>query len=110
MALSRPDPWPFTRIWTVFKPEFKAPKAAFSAAVWAANGVPFLAPLKPVLPADAEEIVSPIILVTVTIVLLNVDWIFTMPAALVFFYLFLWLFYVFFVPWVNKFLKLIKYG
>ena len=84
IALSRPDPWPFIRICTLFNPELNASKAAFSAAVWAANGVPFLAPLKPALPADAQEIVSPVKLVIVTIVLLNVDWILTIPVATVF--------------------------
>ena len=46
----------------------KASKAAFSAAVWAANGVPFRAPLKPELPADAHEIVSPAKFVIVVLV------------------------------------------
>jgi len=50
-------------------------RAAFSAAVWAAKGVPFRAPLNPELPEDAHDIVSPDILVIVTIVLLKVDWI-----------------------------------
>ena len=50
-----------------------ASKAAFSAAVCAAKGVLLRAPLNPELPAEAHEIVSPVKLVIVTIVLLNVD-------------------------------------
>jgi len=46
---------------------------AFSAAIWAAKGVPFLAPLNPIAPAEAQDIVSPMVLVIVTIVLLKVD-------------------------------------
>jgi hypothetical protein len=52
---------------------FNASNAAFSAAVCAANGVLFRAPLNPELPAEAQEIVSPVKFVIVTIVLLNVD-------------------------------------
>jgi len=54
-------------------PLFAASIAAFSAAVCAANGVLFLAPLKPALPAEAHEIVSPVQFVIVIIVLLKVD-------------------------------------
>ena len=73
MAVSRPDPCPFTKISTFFIPVPNASKAAFSAAVCAAKGVLFLAPLKPELPADAHETVSPAKFVIVTIVLLKVD-------------------------------------
>ena len=66
---------------TVFIPLLKASTAAFSAAVWAANGVLFLAPLNPELPAEAQEIVSPARFVIVTIVLLKVDLIWTTPLA-----------------------------
>ena len=62
----------------------KASKAAFSAAVWAANGVLFRAPLNPELPAEAQAIVSPVKLVIVTIVLLKVDWIWTIPFVKLF--------------------------
>lgn len=48
--------------------------AALSAAVWAANGVPFFAPLKPHEPALAQEMASPRLSEMVTIVLLKVDW------------------------------------
>ena len=50
-----------------------ASSAAFSAAVWAANGVFFRAPLNPELPADAHDMVSPTKFVIVIMVLLNVD-------------------------------------
>jgi hypothetical protein len=58
---------------TFFRPKFKAVKLAASDAVCAAKGVPLRAPLNPALPADAHEIVFPIVSVIVTIVLLNVD-------------------------------------
>jgi hypothetical protein len=50
-----------------------ARRAALSAAVCAAKGVPFLAPLNPLDPAEAQEITSPFGAVIDTIVLLNVD-------------------------------------
>jgi hypothetical protein len=44
------------------------------AASWAANGVPFLAPLKPDVPELAQQMVLPFWSVMVTTVLLKVDW------------------------------------
>ena len=38
-----------------------------------ANGVPFFAPLNPIAPLDAQDTVSPVVVLIVTIVLLNVD-------------------------------------
>ena len=73
MAASRPDPCPLTITLTFFKPTTKALVDAFWAAFWAAKGVPFRVPLNPILPAEAQEIVSPLKFVIVTIVLLNVD-------------------------------------
>ena len=81
IAVSRPEPCPLTKMSTVFIPVFRASNAAFSAAVWAANGVLFLAPLNPELPAEAQETVSPVRLVIVTIVLLKVDLIWTTPLT-----------------------------
>ena len=49
--------------------------AAASAAIWAANGVPFLVPLKPTAPELDQEIRSPLTSEIETIVLLNVLWI-----------------------------------
>jgi hypothetical protein len=54
-------------------PWLKASLLAFSAAICAANGVPFFAPLKPIAPLEAHDIVSPVAELIVTIVLLNVD-------------------------------------
>jgi hypothetical protein len=47
--------------------------AALSAALWAAKGVLFLAPLNPCVPAEAQVITFPDLSDRVTIVLLNVD-------------------------------------
>ena len=75
IAVSRPEPCPFTKILTLSIPILLASSAAFSAAVWAANGDFFRDPLNPELPAEAHDIVSPTKFVMVIIVLLNVDWI-----------------------------------
>ena len=72
---------------------------AFSAAICAANGVPFFAPLKPIAPADAQEIVSPFTLVIVTIVLLKVDWIWATPLGAAFLFFLMWIF-LFVLPFV----------
>jgi len=45
---------------------------AFSAAICAAKGVPFFAPLKPIAPDEDHETVSPTTVLIVIIVLLNV--------------------------------------
>src|SRR5262249_19868269 len=55
IAASRPDPGPRTYTSTCFKPTSIALRAAFSAAVWAANGVLLREPLKPALPALAHD-------------------------------------------------------
>ena len=49
--------------------------AAARAATCAAKGVPFLEPLKPILPELAQAMTFPYLSVTVMMVLLNVDWI-----------------------------------
>ena len=71
MAVSRPEPGPFTSTSTLRTPCSMAARAAFSAASWAANGVDLREPLKPTLPADAQEMMLPSVSVMVTIVLLN---------------------------------------
>src|SRR5205814_2157645 len=71
MAVSRPDPGPFTITSTLRTPCSMARRAAASAAIWAAKGVDFREPLKPTLPAVAQEIVFPSWSVMVPIVLLN---------------------------------------
>src|SRR4051794_7306162 len=72
IACSRPAPGPLTLTSISIIPLFRASDAAFSAARPAANGVLLRAPLNPTVPADAHEIVSPLVSVIVTIVLLNV--------------------------------------
>ena len=72
IALSRPEPGPFTNTSSSFTPKSLAFLAAFSAAIPAANGVDFFEPLKPADPVEAQQIVSPFTSVIVTIVLLNV--------------------------------------
>src|SRR5918996_6645812 len=85
MAVSRPEPGPFTNTSTFFTPCSWARRAAASAASWAANGVDFLDPLKPTLPAEAHEIVLPSRSVIVTMVLLKVDLMWAAPWTTFFF-------------------------
>jgi hypothetical protein len=72
MALSRPLPGPFTRTSTSFTPNFAAFSAACCEAHWPAKGVLLRLPLKPQVPALAQQSVSPLVSVIVTVVLLNV--------------------------------------
>src|SRR3977135_4549107 len=73
IAVSRPDPGPFTTTSTFRTPCSIALRPAASAASWAANGVDLRDPLKPTLPDDAHESVLPVWSVIVMIVLLNDD-------------------------------------
>src|SRR5262245_27974722 len=72
IALSRPEPGPFTRTSSSLTPNF----AAFSAACWPAHcpakGVLLRLPLNPQVPALAQQSESPLVSVIVTTVLLNV--------------------------------------
>src|SRR6266566_3042885 len=77
---SRPAPGPRTNTSTCFSPRSIALRAAFSAAVCAAKGVLLREPLKPTLPALAQETTLPILSVRVTIVLLNVAWTWAIPT------------------------------
>src|SRR5438270_8661106 len=72
IAVSRPEPGPFTNTSTFFTPCSCALRAAFSAASCAANGVDLRDPLKPTWPDDAHARTLPCRSVIVTIVLLNV--------------------------------------
>src|SRR3954465_13515764 len=72
MADSRPEPGPLTRTSISLRPNLVARSAAVSAARWAANGVLLRLPLKPTVPAEAKQRVSPLVSVIVTMVLLNV--------------------------------------
>ena len=85
MAVSRPAPGPLTMTSAFFIPCPTASLLAFSAAICAAKGVPFFAPLKPIAPLDAQETVSPVAVLMVTIVLLNVDCMCATPFEAVFF-------------------------
>src|SRR6478735_6044879 len=72
IAVSRPEPGPFTKTSIFFIPWSIARRPAASAAICAANGVDLREPLKPTVPAEAHEITAPVGSVIVTIVLLNV--------------------------------------
>ena len=72
IAVSRPEPGPFTNTSTLRTPCSIARLAACSAASCAANGVDLREPLKPTFPLDAQLIVFPCGSVMLTIVLLNV--------------------------------------
>src|SRR3954447_8655838 len=71
MAVSRPEPGPFTSTSTLRTPCSIARRAHCSAAIWAAKGVDLREPLKPTLPADAHASTLPSRSVIETMVLLN---------------------------------------
>ena len=71
IAVSLPDPGPFTNTSTYFRPMSAAFLAADSATSPAAKGVLFLDPLNPKSPALAHDIAFPALSVIVTIVLLK---------------------------------------
>src|SRR5437773_6344443 len=79
MADSRPEPGPLTLTSISLRPNLLARSAHTSAARWAANGVLLRLPLKPTVPAEAKQSVSPLVSVMVTIVLLKVDLIWATP-------------------------------
>src|SRR5215472_4757390 len=79
MADSRPEPGPLTRTSISLSPNLAARSAATSAARWAAKGVLLRLPLKPTVPAEAYQRVSPLVSVMVTMVLLNVALMWAIP-------------------------------
>src|SRR5262245_13894676 len=81
IAVSRPEPGPFTSTSTLRTPCSIARRAAASAASCAANGVLLREPLNPTLPDEAHEIVAPCWSVNVMIVLLNDDLMCATPYA-----------------------------
>src|SRR3954467_4452734 len=85
IAVSRPEPGPLTKTSTFFMPCSCALRAAFSAAICAANGVDLREPLKPTWPADAQLITLPFGSGIETIVLLNVLLMCAAPCATFFF-------------------------
>src|SRR2546429_414983 len=80
MAASRPAPGPRTKTSICLSPCSIALRAASSAAVCAANGVDLREPLKPALPALDHDTTLPVLSVSVTIVLLNVAWMWATPV------------------------------
>src|SRR5919112_996773 len=80
MADSRPLPGPCTRTCTRRRPRFMASRPQFSAATVAANGVDFLEPLNPALPADPQASALPRMSVIVMSRLLNVAKMWAMPS------------------------------
>src|SRR5262245_56165578 len=80
MADSRPLPGPWTRTCTRRRPRFIASRPQFSAATVAANGVDFLEPLNPALPADPHASALPRMSVMVISRLLNVAEMCAMPS------------------------------
>src|SRR4051794_30118428 len=85
IAVSRPEPGPFTNTSILRMPCSIARRPAASAAICAANGVDLREPLKPTVPAEAHEMTAPVGSVIVTIVLLNVLLMCAWPAATFFF-------------------------
>lgn len=81
MADSRPAPMPRTKIRAASKPVLRACSDIKPATLDAAYGVPFLAPEKPSEPALPENKTLPCSSVTVMIVLLYVELIYTKPDA-----------------------------
>src|SRR3954471_6214473 len=71
IAVSRPEPGPFTKTSTFWRPCSMPLRAAASAVTWAANGVDLREPLKPAPPADSQAMTFPDWSVRETIVLLN---------------------------------------
>src|SRR3954470_10588963 len=85
IAVSRPEPGPFTKTSTLRMPCSWARRAAASAAICAANGVDLREPLNPTCPAEAQLITLPVGSVIDTIVLLKVLLMCAAPWATFFF-------------------------
>src|SRR2546421_2502635 len=71
IAVSRPEPGPFTKTSTFCNPCSMPLRAHESAVTCAANGVDLREPLNPAEPADSHAITLPSLSVSATIVLLN---------------------------------------
>lgn len=89
MAVSLPEPGPFTKTSTFFMPCSCALRATFSAVTCAAKGVLLREPLKPTVPALAHTMVLPCLSVMVIMVLLKVDLMCASPCRTFFFSRFL---------------------
>src|ERR671924_60703 len=84
IAVSRPEPGPFTNTSTFWSPCSMPFFAAESAVTWAAKGVDSREPLTPAPPADSQAITLPSRSVSDTIVLLNDVLIWAWPMAMFF--------------------------
>ena len=92
-ADSLPDPGPDTSTFRDFKPNSLAFVPTSSAAIWAAYGVDFLDPLKPLWPDDDHAKALPFSSEIVIIVLLNDETIWATPADTFFLILFFFIHY-----------------
>ena len=73
ITVSRPGPGPLIKILICLIPKSRQRFKTVSIAIFAANGVPFRAPLNPHEPADDQAIVSPFKFDNVISVLLKFD-------------------------------------
>src|SRR4029078_13442774 len=85
MAVSRPEPGPFTNTSTFWRPCSMPLRAAASAVTCAANGVDLREPLNPAEPADSHTNTFPSLYVRETIVLLNEVLMCAWPTGMFFF-------------------------
>src|SRR4051794_2512229 len=85
IAVSRPEPGPFTKTSTFCKPCSMPLRAAASAVTCAANGVDLREPLKPAPPADSQAMSLPSRSVRETIVLLKLVLMWAWPIGMFFF-------------------------
>src|SRR3974390_3605965 len=81
IALSRPLPGPRTFTSTSFMPHLIALSATCCADICPANGVLLRLPLKPLVPALAQQSTSPLVSVMVMVVLLNVALMWATPTV-----------------------------
>src|SRR4051794_10130412 len=85
MAVSRPEPGPFTKTSTFCRPCSMPLRAAASAVTCAAKGVDLREPLKPAPPADSQAMTFPSRSVSETIVLLKLVLMWAWPMGMFFF-------------------------
>src|SRR5437016_13076945 len=85
IAVSRPEPGPFTKTSTFWRPCSIPFRAHESAVTCAANGVDLREPLNPAEPADSHAITLPSLSVRATIVLLKLVLMCAWPIAMFFF-------------------------
>src|SRR4051794_5356502 len=85
IAVSRPEPGPFTKTSTFCRPCSMPLRAAASAVTCAANGVDLREPLKPAPPADSQAMSLPSRSVRETIVLLKLVLMWAWPIGMFFF-------------------------